>query len=63
MRHLIIRLEDDVEVLEGKYIYTIWEFTAEFGGWVGILFGFCILDIAGIFINAFNFVYFGLFSD
>ena len=63
MRHLIIRLENNVEVLESEYIYTIWEFTAEFGGWVGILFGFCILDIADILINAFNFVYLGLFSD
>jgi len=46
---VVIRKPRNIQVLKSEYIYTFWEFTAEFGGWVGILFGFCFLDI-------FNFV-------
>ncbi len=46
---LIIRKPRNIQILKNEYIYTFWEFTSEFGGWVGILFGFCFLDI-------FNFV-------
>jgi len=45
-----------VEVLKSEYIYTIWEFAAEFGGWVGVLFGFCILDIIDLIKTVFIFI-------
>ena len=50
--YLIIKKPMYVEVVKSEYIYTIWEFAAEFGGWVGILFGYCALDIFNLFTNS-----------
>ena len=51
-KYLIIKKPMYVEVVKSEYIYTIWEFAAEFGGWVGILFGYCALDIFNLFTNS-----------
>ena len=51
-KYLIIKKPRNIEVVKSEYIYTIWEFAAEFGGWVGILFGYCALDIFNLFTNS-----------
>ena len=51
-KYLIIKKPRNIEVVKSEYIYTIWEFAAEFGGWVGILFGYCALDIFKLFTNS-----------
>ena len=53
-RYLDIELPGYVSVVESKHIYTIWNFVAEFGGWVGIFLGFCVADIVDIVENIAN---------
>ena len=55
-KYLIIKKPRNIEVVKSEYIYTIWEFAAEFGGWVGILFGYCALDIFKLFTNSLVFL-------
>ena len=40
-----------IKVTQAEYIYTIWEFISEFGGWFGILFGYCVVDLADVIIS------------
>ena len=37
-----------VKFYESSYIYTVWDFIGEFGGWVGIFLGYCVADFADI---------------
>ena len=46
--YVIIELPSMVTVLETSYVYTAWNFMAEFGGWMGILLGFCVADVNGL---------------
>ena len=48
---LIIKKPRTVQHLKSEYIYSIWEFAAEFGGWIGVLCGFSALDIFNVFMN------------
>ncbi|XP_023348485.1 uncharacterized protein LOC111717205 isoform X4 [Eurytemora carolleeae] len=51
-KYLIIKKPKDLHSHKNEYIYTIWEFAAEFGGWMGVLSGYSILDISFIIIQA-----------
>ena len=48
---LSIRLPTIIQILESSYVYTVWNFIGEFGGWVGIFLGYCVADLADA-INA-----------
>ena len=43
--YIYIELPHTVSKLESQYVYTAWNFMAEFGGWVGIFLGVCVTDV------------------
>ena len=45
---LTIQLPSIIKVSESSYIYTVWNFIGEFGGWVGICLGSCVADFAAV---------------
>ena len=45
-KHVLIKMPKEIKIFKVDYVYTVWEFISEFGGWVGVLFGYCIVDIA-----------------
>ena len=44
--NLTVLLPKVIKVTQAEYIYTIWDFITEFGGWFGTLFGYCVVDLA-----------------
>ena len=52
-KKLIIKLPREVEVFKSQYIYTVWDFAIELGSWVGVLFGYCFLDLVGAIMDLF----------
>ena len=48
--NLTVLMPQVIKVTQAEYIYTIWDFLSEFGGWFGILFGFCVVDLADALI-------------
>ncbi|XP_023324170.1 uncharacterized protein LOC111698144 [Eurytemora carolleeae] len=49
--NLTVLMPNMIRVTKAEYIYTIWEFISEFCGWFGILFGFCVVDLADAIIS------------
>ena len=45
-----------IEILQSDYSFTVWDFAAEFGGWVGVLWGLSILDIADVITGTVQFL-------
>ena len=45
-RSMTIRLPSLVKVIEANYVYTVLDFAAEFGGYIGTFLGYCLLDLA-----------------
>ena len=37
-----------ITISESMYVYTVWDFIAEFGGWVGIFLGYCVADVVNV---------------
>ena len=48
-----IRKPELVNVIEANYVYTLWKFATEFGGYVGLFFGNCVLDLADLIVQVF----------
>ena len=48
--NLTVLMPQVIKVTQAEYIYTIWDFLSEFGGWFGTLFGFCVVDLADALI-------------
>jgi len=44
--NLTVLMPKVIKVTQAEYIYTIWDFITEFGGWFGTLFGYCVVDLA-----------------
>jgi len=53
---LIIRKPKYFKLLKKKYIYTLGDLAAEFGGWMGVLFGYSLLDLGNIILDAIVFL-------
>ena len=44
--NLTVLMPKVIKVTQTEYIYTIWDFITEFGGWFGIVFGYSVVDLA-----------------
>lgn len=44
-------MPDLVEDIMEINVYTLWDFAAEFGGYIGTFLGYCVLDLADMIVD------------